>query len=196
METSFLDSYWFIYGLLPLLIFISRIADVTLDTLRIVFISRGNKAIAPILGFFEILIWLIAITRIMQNLDNVTTYIAYAAGFATGNYVGLKVEEKLALGTQIIRIITGKDASELIGRLREKGFGVTAIDAEGKKGPVHVIFLITRRQAIREIISIVNHHNPKAFYSIEDVRSVRLENPSYLSGIKQEGSTRWMRKAR
>jgi len=196
MDTAFLDSNWFIYGLLPLLIFISRIMDVTLDTLRIVFISRGNKTIAPILGFFEILIWLIAITRIMQNLDNVTTYIAYAAGFATGNYIGLKVEERLALGTQIIRVITGKDASELIESLRNNGFGVTAVDAEGKNGPVHIIFLIAKRQVIGEVISLVNHHNPKAFYSIEDVRSVRTENASFVAGIKRGGSNMWMRKAR
>ncbi|MCB2206816.1 MAG: DUF2179 domain-containing protein [Bacteroidetes bacterium] len=196
MEVAFLDSNWFIYGLLPLLIFLSRIVDVTLDTLRIVFISRGNKVIAPILGFFEILIWLIAITRIMDNLDNVTTYFAYAAGFAVGNYVGLKVEEKLAMGMQMIRIVTGRNASELIGTLREKGFGVTAVDAEGKDGPVHVIFLVTKRQVAKEVISIVNNYNPKAFYSIEDVRSVNLENASYISGATKSGSPRWMRKAR
>ncbi len=196
MEIAFLDSNWFIYGLLPLLIFLSRIVDVTLDTLRIVFISRGNKVIAPILGFFEILIWLVAITRIMENLDNLTTYFAYAAGFAVGNYVGLRVEEKLAMGMQIIRIITGRNASELIESLREKGFGVTAVDAEGKEGPVHVIFLITKRQVAKEVISIVNNYNPKAFYSIEDVRSVNLENSAFMSGATKSGSPRWMRKAR
>lgn len=196
MEVAFLDSNWFIYGLLPLMIFLSRIVDVTLDTLRIVFISRGNKVIAPILGFFEILIWLIAITRIMENLDNITTYFAYAAGFAVGNYVGLRVEEKLAMGMQIIRIVTGRNASELIESLREKGFGVTAVDAEGKEGPVHVIFLITKRQVAKEVISIVNNYNPKAFYSIEDVRSVNLENSAFMSGATKSGSPRWMRKAR
>jgi uncharacterized protein YebE (UPF0316 family) len=170
--------------------------DVTLDTLRIVFISRGNKVIAPILGFFEILIWLVAITRIMENLDNITTYFAYAAGFAVGNYVGLRVEEKLAMGMQIIRIITGRDSRELIESLRERGFGVTAVDAEGKEGPVHVIFLITKRQVAKEVISIVNKYNPKAFYSIEDVRSVNLDNSVYLSGATKSGSPRWMRKAR
>lgn len=196
MEVAFLDSNWFVYGLLPLLIFFSRIVDVTLDTLRIVFISRGNKVLAPILGFFEILIWLAAITRIMENLDNLTTYFAYAAGFAVGNYVGLRVEEKLAMGMQIIRIITGRNASELIESLREKGFGVTAVDAEGKEGPVHVIFLITKRQVAKEVISIVNNYNPKAFYSIEDVRSVNLENSAFISGATKSGSPRWMRKAR
>jgi len=196
MEVAFLDSNWFIYGLLPLLIFLSRIVDVTLDTLRIVFISRGNKVIAPILGFFEILIWLVAITRIMENLDNITTYFAYAAGFAVGNYVGLRVEERLAMGMQIIRIITGRDSSELIESLRARGFGVTAVDAEGKNGPVHVIFLITKRQVAKEVISIVNNYNPKAFYSIEDVRSVNQDNAAHMSGTIKSGSSRWMRKAR
>jgi uncharacterized protein YebE (UPF0316 family) len=196
METAFFDSNWFTYGLLPLLIFFSRIVDVTLDTLRIVFISRGNKVIAPILGFFMILIWLVAITRIMENLDNVTTYIAYAAGFAVGNYVGLRVEEKLAMGLQIIRIVTGKNANELISNLRGKGYGVTAVDAEGKDGPVHVIFLIIKRQLAKDIISVVNEYNPKAFYSIEDVRSVNQDNAMYLPGPKERGVIRWMRKAR
>lgn len=196
MEAEFFNSNWFIYGLLPALIFFSRIVDVTIDTLRIVFVSKGNKIVAPILGFFEILIWLVAITRIMENLDNFTTYIAYALGFAVGNYVGLVVEEKLAIGTQLIRIITVKDAGLLISSLREKGFGVTAIDAEGKDRLVHVIFLIVRRQVIQQVIAMVNHHNPKAFYSIEDVRSVNMSNAGYVIGIKKSSSPRWMRKGR
>lgn len=196
MEPEFFDSNWFIYGLLPLLIFLARIIDVTMDTLRIVFVSKGNKIVAPILGFFEMLIWLIAITRIMENLDNFTTYIAYASGFAVGNYVGLLLEEKLAIGTQLIRIITAKDATVLIENLRDKGFGVTAIDAEGKDGLVHIIFLISRRQVVPQIIGMVNHCNPKAFYSIEDVRTVNITNGSYITGIKKSGSLRWMRKGR
>jgi uncharacterized protein YebE (UPF0316 family) len=196
MEPEFFDSNWFIYGLLPLLIFLARIIDVTMDTLRIVFVSKGNKIVAPILGFFEMLIWLIAITRIMENLDNFTTYIAYASGFAVGNYVGLLLEEKLAIGTQLIRIITAKDATVLIENLRDKGFGVTAIDAEGKDGLVHIIFLISRRQVVPQIIGMVNRCNPKAFYSIEDVRTVNITNGSYITGIKKSGSLRWMRKGR
>jgi len=167
-----------------------------MDTLRIVFVSRGNKIVAPILGFFEMLIWLMAITRIMENLDNYTTYIAYAAGFATGNFVGLWIEEKLAIGTQLIRIITVKDASPLIESLREKGFGLTAVDAEGKDGLVHVILLISRRQVVPQVIGVVNRYNPKAFYSIKDVRTVNNSNTSYITGIKKNGSSRWMRKGR
>lgn len=176
MEATFMESSWFMYGILPLLIFTARIFDVTLDTLRIIFISRGNKVVAPILGFFGILIWLIAITRIMANLDNWTAYIAYAAGFAVGNFVGLKIEEKLAIGIQIVRVITGKNSSSLINSLREEGFTATAVDAMGNEGPVHIIFLVAKRQKIRRVVKIINHHNPKAFYSIEDVRSMSVDH--------------------
>ena len=196
MSPEFINSNWFIYGLLPGLIFISRVTDVTLDTLRIVFISRGNKIVAPILGFFEVLIWLIAITRIMENLDNVTTYLAYALGFAVGNYVGLLVEEKLAIGTQLIRIIGLTNSHLLIETLREKGFGATVIDAKGKNGAVQVIFVITRRKVINQVIGIINHFNPKAFYSIEDVRSVNIHNNDSFLEMKKIGTSRWMRKGR
>ena len=196
MNPQFIDSNWFTYGLLPLLIFLSRVTDVTMDTLRIIFVSRGNKIVAPILGFFEILIWLIAITRIMANLDNFVTYIAYALGFAVGNYVGLRVEEKLAIGTQLIRIITVSDASRLINNFREKGFGATAINAEGKNGLVQVIFVITRRKIVPEVIGILNQFNPKAFYSIEDIRSVNINNSNYVSDTKKVNPSRWMRKGR
>jgi uncharacterized protein YebE (UPF0316 family) len=196
MTPEFIDSNWFMYGLLPALIFLSRVTDVTMDTLRIVFVSRGNKVVAPILGFFEILIWLVAITRIMENLDNITTYFAYALGFAVGNYVGLLLEEKLAIGTQLIRVITATDASLLIEKLREKGFGATATDAKGKNGAVHVIFVITRRKVIHQVIGVINHFNPKAFYSIEDVRSVNIHNNDSILDRTQIGTSRWMRKGR
>jgi uncharacterized protein YebE (UPF0316 family) len=186
METPFIESSWFTYGLLPMLIFLARIIDVTLDTLRIIFVSRGNKVAAPILGFFGILIWLLAITRIMANLDNWTAYIAYAAGFAAGNYVALRIEEKLAIGIQIIRVITNREASPLITELRDKGYGVTVVDAEGKDGPVHVIFLVVKRQKVKSIIHSINHFNPKAFYSIEDVRSMRIDHARLVQGTKHK----------
>lgn len=189
------SSVWFTYGLLPLLIFLSRIIDVSLDTLRIVFVSRGNKVIAPILGFFEILIWLMAITRIMQNLDNVSCYIAYAGGFAAGNYVGLKIEEKLAMGVQMFRIITQKDASELINYLREEGFGATSIEANGLNGKVHVIYSMVNRSENLKMINIINKFNPKAFYSIEDIRKVNELNHS-LKVTKRKTIPRWMRKGK
>ena len=190
-----MDSFWFTYLLLPFLIFCSRIMDVSLDTLRIVFVSKGNKKVAPILGFFEVLIWLIAITRIMKNLDNITCYVAYAAGFATGNYVGLLIEEKLSIGIQMFRIITQKDATSLIKNLREKGFGATSVVAEGKDREVHIIFTVVKRSDTQNVIEIINHFNPNAFYSIEDIRKV---NENISGSYESRGFVlpRWMRKGR
>ena len=157
---------------MPLLIFTARVCDVTIGTVRIIFVSRGMKFLAPIFGFFEILIWLVAISKVMQNFTNYGYYIAYAGGFATGNYVGIIVEEKLAMGICVIRIITRKDASKLIEFLRASGYGITSIDAQGSSGPVKIIYTIIRRQDIHDIHEIIQKFNPKAFYSIEDVRFV------------------------
>ncbi len=193
--STFYDTVWFTYLLLPFLIFLSRVVDVSLDTLRIVFISKGDKIIAPILGFFEVLIWLVAITKIMQNLDNVTCYIAYAAGFATGNYIGLRIEQHLAMGVQIIRIMTQKDSNELIDNMRESGFRVTSIEAEGKDGQVHIIYSIVERSKMQRVITLINQFNPKAFYSVEDVRSVNPQSDMFSTNTRKSPIS-WRRKGR
>lgn len=156
-----------------LLIFLARVSDVTLGTLRISFISKGEKFIAPAFAFFEMLIWLFAISQIVQNLDNPVYYIAYALGFASGVFVGLLVEEKLAFGTRLIRTITRMDATALIETLRERGFGVTSVSAEGNAGSVSVIYSVIRRADLDRYVGLIKSMNPNAFYSIEDIRSVR-----------------------
>ena len=156
--------------IIPVFIFFARICDVTIGTMRIIFVSRGMKMIAPIFGFFEIFIWIIAIGQIFQNLTNPLNYFAYAAGFATGNFVGMLVEERLAMGLAIIRIITQRDATNLIDYLRGAGYGVTVLDAQGKQGPGKVIFSVVKRKNIRDVEKAIHEFNPKAFYSIEDVR--------------------------
>ncbi|MBN1985244.1 MAG: hypothetical protein JW761_03010, partial [Prolixibacteraceae bacterium] len=128
---TFYDSSLFTYFLLPFLIFLSRIMDVTIGTIRIVMVSKGQKMWAPFLGFFEVFIWLIAISKIFENLDNWVCYFAYAGGFATGNYIGLIIEEKMALGIVKIQIITRKKAAKLIANLKEAGYGITHHDAQG-----------------------------------------------------------------
>ncbi|MDX5420148.1 MAG: DUF2179 domain-containing protein [Hymenobacteraceae bacterium] len=158
--------------IIPILIFLARIMDVTLGTLRIVFISKGDKVIAPILGFVEVLIWLVAITQVMQNLSNFVSYFAWAAGFATGNFMGLRIEQKLALGQMVVRVITVESAEELIDRLAGRGYRLTVLDAKGTRGKVNLLFMIVKRKKLQEVISIIRDYNPNAFYSIEDVRSV------------------------
>jgi len=154
---------------LPLLIFTARIADVSLGTVRVIFISRGLKYLAPIVGFFEILIWLLAIGQIMANLSNPACYIAYAGGFAMGNYVGIAIAEKLSLGVVLIRIITKTDALALVEKLNEQGYGVTSVDGHGSRGQVKVVFTVVARREVRDIVGLIKKFNPQAFYSIEEV---------------------------
>lgn len=172
METSFYDSNLFTLAILPALIFLSRVMDVTIGTIRIVMVSKGHKFWAPLLGFFEILIWLIAISKIFQNLDNWMCYAAYAAGFATGNYVGLCIEEKLAVGIVKIQIITRKKAGKLIENLTAAGYGITHHEAKGSAENVSIIYSIIKRTEIKKVEDIVKSSNPKAFYSVEDVKFV------------------------
>lgn len=167
---SFLNSDFFSLLILPLLIFISRIIDVTFGTIRIIFVSKGEKFLAPIFGFFEIMIWLFAIGQVMQNLTNITYYMAYAAGFATGNFVGIYIEDKIAIGKLVIRIITRKDASDLIASMKSKNYGVTIVDAEGATGNVKLIFTVIKREDVDEVVGMIKQFNPKAFYSMEEVR--------------------------
>jgi len=170
---SFIDSELFKWVVLPLLIVIARVIDVSIGTIRIVFVSRGHRIIAPILGFFEVLIWLLAIGQIMRNISNFMCYIAYGTGFALGTYMGLLIEEKLALGVLLVRIITQKDAGDLIEALRKANYGVTSVPASGTRGRADIIFTVIKRSAVDDVLRIINRFNPRAFYSIENVKEVR-----------------------
>ncbi len=167
-----MENSVFMWVILPLLIFIARILDVSLQTIRIVYVARGFRKLAPIVGFFEVLIWILAIKIIFDNLDNALGYIAYSAGFALGNYVGILLEQKMAVGRVVIRVITRKDATDLIAALRKEGFGVTAQPAEGSEGPVSIIYMTIRRCDYEKVETLIKKHNPKAFFTLEDVRYV------------------------
>ncbi|MBN1273308.1 MAG: DUF2179 domain-containing protein [Candidatus Aminicenantes bacterium] len=178
--------------IIPLFIFLARLMDVTLGTMRIVFVSRGLKYMAPLVGFFEVLIWLLAIRQILQNLNNVACYLAYAGGFALGNIIGIHIEKKMALGRLLIRIITRKEALDLVPYLRAQGYGVTCLEAEGATGKVNVIYMIIRRQDQERISCIIKRFNPKAFFTIEDVRIVSegvfpFRSPRFAVGVGKRG---------
>ncbi len=172
---DFLDNTFFSFLILPLLIFIARIADVSLGTIRIIFVARGMKKIAPLIGFFEILIWLLAISKIFQDLDNWVAYIAYAGGFAAGNYIGMLIEERLAIGHEMIRVITRSEAGDLVDELKDKGFGVTFIKAHGLEGEVGVVYIIIKRSMVKPVLEIIQNNNPRALYTIESIKMVNRE---------------------
>jgi len=166
---------YYSYLVLPGLIFIARICDVSLGTVRIILVAKGMKRIAPIIGFFEVFIWILAISKIIENLDNWICYIGYAGGFATGNYIGMQIEEKLALGHELVRVITKRDARELVNSLKDNGFGVTFVNAEGTQGEVGILYIIVNRKKLPKAISIIQNYNPKAIYTIENIRYVNRE---------------------
>ncbi|MGB9672709.1 MAG: DUF2179 domain-containing protein [Anaerolineales bacterium] len=170
--STFYQSGWFQWVVLPLLIILARICDVTLGTMRIVFLSRGKRSIAPLLGFMEVLIWLIAISQIMRNLSNPITYLAYATGFASGNYIGLWLEEKLAIGMVAVRVFLKKDSEAFIHKLQEAGYGVTRLSGMGTQGAIDIIYTLIRRRSLPEVINMIHQVNPKAFYAVEEIRSV------------------------
>jgi uncharacterized protein YebE (UPF0316 family) len=171
-DLLFFNSGVYTWIVLPLLIFVARIFDVSLGTVRVIFISRGFKYLAPIVGFFEVLIWLLAIGQIMKNLSNPACYVAYAGGFGMGNYVGIRIAEKLSLGVVLIRVVTKKDALPLVECLKDANYGVTSVDGHGTSGQVKVLFTIVPRREIRSLVEMIKRFNPHAFYSIEEVSFV------------------------
>lgn len=157
--------------ILPLIIFCSRVIDVTLGTLRHVMIARGYKKLSPLFGFFEALIWIIIGSQIFKNINNVASYFAWAGGFATGTYVGLIIEERLALGIQVVRIITHLDCDEFIEAMKKANHGITIVEGKGAMGAVKMIYSIIRRNSVTEVEELIMKHIPSAFYSIEDVKN-------------------------
>ncbi|MCK9581088.1 MAG: DUF5698 domain-containing protein [Methanoregula sp.] len=161
------------YVILPLLIFLARVADVSMETIRVIYISRGIKFLAPIIAFFEIVIWLLAMEVVMSDLSNIANFIAFALGFATGTYVGLVIEEHLSIGTVILRIITTEESTdEIVSFLEAEHFGATSIDAKGTRGEVRMIISLVNRTEVPKISAHIESTNPRAFFSIEDIRYV------------------------
>jgi len=170
--TAVIDPGLATWGL-PVGIFFARICDVSLGTLRIIVVARGRRFTAAVLGFFEVLIWITVVSRVIGNLTNPWCYVAYAAGFAAGNYVGIWLEQRLAMGQQVIRVITQQPTDALIEALHQHDFGVTCFEAKGSTGPVHEVYSIVHRSDLDEVISIIRQFHPRAFFSVEDVRLVQ-----------------------
>jgi uncharacterized protein YebE (UPF0316 family) len=168
--TSFAAVTFPAFPILPLLVFGAEVCVVTLSTVRIIFVSKGIKGLASVLGFFEVSIWLFAIGQIMQNLSNIGCYLAFAAGFTLGNYLGILIETKLGIGTVMLRIVTRRAAIPLIDRLKLAGYGVTSIDAQGATGSVKIVFTIIKRKELATVAALVRTFDARAFYSVDEIR--------------------------
>ena len=169
--SSLIASSFAQLSILPLLVFLAETCVVTLSTVRTICIARGRKVLASVLGFFEVSIWLFAIGQIMQNLSNVSCYLAFATGFSLGNFLGILIEKKLALGSVVVQITTKKIAADLVESLRSANYGVTTLDAQGSTGPVQVVFTVIKRKEFDKVIAINKSFDPKAFYAVNDLQS-------------------------
>ena len=158
---------------LPFLIFLAETCVVTFGTLRSIFVARGLKKFAVILGLIESTLWLFAIGQVVSNLSYLPCSIAYALGYTCGCFLGMTIEERLAIGTQVVRIITGKPAGQLIDQLNAADFGVTCVEGDGATGPVTVIFTIVKRKQMQEVVRLLRQFDRHVFYTVEDVRSAR-----------------------
>jgi len=157
----------------PLVIFVLRIGDVSLATLRILLSMRNARLLAPLIGFFEVLIWIFAVGNAIRNLNSPLHLLGYAGGFATGNLVGLWLEEKLAIGMAIVRVVSRYGGVELAEALREKGFGVTEYSGQGRDGTVEIVDTVVRRREIAAVLREIDRWDPTAFVTIEEPRAIR-----------------------
>jgi uncharacterized protein YebE (UPF0316 family) len=156
----------------PLVIFGLRIIDVSLSTTRMLLAVRGQRALVPVIGFFEVMIWLFAAGSAIQYLNSPLHVVGYAGGFAAGNAVGLWVEERLALGLATIRIISEHGGVEVADALREAGFGVTEFSGQGREGTVEVVFTAARRGQVKAIMALVDAWAPDSFVTVEEPRAI------------------------
>jgi uncharacterized protein YebE (UPF0316 family) len=157
----------------PVLIFCLRIVDVSLATLRMLLVVRGRRIPVPIIGFFEVLIWVVAVGSAIRNLHSGWHLLGYAGGFATGNVVGLWIEEKLAFGLATVRVISRRPGLGLAGKLRERGFGATEFAGHGREGPVAVTYTVVKRRQIPGVMRLIDQEDPGAFVTVEEPKSIR-----------------------
>ena len=157
---------------LVLMIFFARVFDVTLGTLRIIFVARGQKYLAPLVGFIEVFIWIAAVSQVMRQANSdVFAYLGYAAGFAAGNDIGMWIEDKLAIGTLILRTILPNGTSDVCANLKQAGYGITTVPGEGATGPVTLLYTVIKRKDLANVVGIIHQTHPKAFLTVEQLRS-------------------------
>jgi uncharacterized protein YebE (UPF0316 family) len=159
--------------LFALLIFCLRVGDMSLDTIRVLFMVRGKKLLVWILGFFQALIFVVAISSVLTQLNNILNIIGYATGFATGNIVGMMIENRLAIGHVLVNIISSNRGSFIAERLRASGYAVTEIAGRGMNGTVFELHASVLRKDVSQVETIVLESDPQAFVTAEDVRPVR-----------------------
>ncbi|MBI3359823.1 MAG: DUF2179 domain-containing protein [Chloroflexi bacterium] len=153
-----------------LLIFALRLSDMTLDTLRMLFVMRGRKWLAGVIGFAQSAIFVVAITTVIRNVNNVWNIIGYAGGFAAGVMVGMTIEERMALGFSYMRIISSTKGHAVSDALRRAGYAATVMTGMGKDGTVAIVTCTVRRKDVNAVQSLVQEIDPSVFVTVDEVR--------------------------
>lgn len=157
----------------PFIIFSLRIVDVSLATIRMLLSMRNERALVPVIGLVESLIWVVAVGTAIQNLHSVWHVLGYSGGFAFGSLVGLWLEGKLAVGLATVRVICTSDGEEVADALRDRGFGVTEFPGYGRQGRVEMMYTVVKRRQIPDVIAQVEALDAHAFISVEEPRTIR-----------------------
>lgn len=157
----------------PLVIFLLRICDVSMATMRMLLAVRGVKTLVPVIGFFEVLIWIFAVGNAIKFIDSPAHLVGYASGFAAGTLVGMWLEEKLAIGMATVRVVSQHGGVELAEALRARGFGVTEQGGQGKDGRVEILYAVLRRRDLPAVFEEVGTWDPEAFVTVEEPRAVQ-----------------------
>ena len=174
METFVGTHAWV---LVPL-IFCARVTDVSLGTCRAIIVVRGHSILAAGIGFFESIIWLLAVSAVIKHIDAWYLALAYGAGFATGTYVGIWLEGRLAIGSELVRAIVFEANYRLADTLRDRGYQAVQLSGSAGAGrPAEVILVVEKRRRIPELLAAIRRDAPGAVYTISDVKSV-YEGPS------------------
>jgi uncharacterized protein YebE (UPF0316 family) len=163
---------WMILGN-ALMIFCLRLVDVSLGTVRLIMIGRGQRKIAPLLGFVEVTIWVLAISQVITNLDNIINIFGYSGGFAAGTLVGMWIEDKLPLGHVGISIISTTQGQKIARKLRQADYGVTELIGSGRSGNVNLATTIVPRKDVKDVFQLVNQTDPRSFIAVDDMKVVK-----------------------
>ena len=155
---------------LPAFIVLARVCDVSLGTIRTIMVVRGQRAWAAVLGFFEVMVWVLAVSGVLNEITAVKV-ISFGLGFALGNMTGIWLEQKMAMGRQLIWLLSKDPTRPVAKRLREADYMATEISAEGAQGEVGMVFVVARRSKTMKILKIAQNADPRVFTVVEDVRA-------------------------
>jgi uncharacterized protein YebE (UPF0316 family) len=169
---AFMQTDLWAWVVMPLLIFLARTTDVSLGTLRAMLIVRGLRQYAPFIGFLEALIWILAVSTLIKQIDTPLCYIAYAAGFSMGTYVGIKIDGFLGLGTVLLRVITNENPQPLVEYMRQHNWGMTVVEGQGYSGDAFLLLSVVKRKDLQNAIAGIHSIFPNAFYTTEDIKIV------------------------